>query len=114
MSRTPALIVCFIGMFVAGCAVTTSELLVNPGLSNGPSRGEDVGIIRYLAQGSSADIQQRQQDANFKMSNTCQGKYRVLSTRVNNQLDVNGVGRFRANATSNDYIYIRFVCTGPK
>lgn len=113
MFKNPVMMICLVSLFLAACAPTTSELLVNPGLSNGPSRGADVGIVRYIAQGSSADIQQRQQDANFKMSNACQGKYRVLSTSVNNQLSVNGVGRYRANATTTDYIYIKFVCTGP-
>lgn len=114
MLKKPISMICLVSLFIAGCAVTTSELLVNPGMSNGPSQGADVGIIRYMAQGSSADIQQRQQDANFKMSNACQGKYRVLSTSVNNQLSVNSMGRYRgANATTTDYIYIKFVCTGP-
>jgi len=113
MSKLTALITCLICIFMVGCAVTTSELLVNPGLSNGPTQGADVGIVRYQAQGSAADIQLRQQDANFKMSNACQGKYRVLSTSVNNKLNINGAGRFRANATTSDYIYIKFVCTGP-
>jgi len=98
-------------MCFEGCAVTRSELLINPGFSNGPTQGADVGIIRYQAQGGGTDIQLKQQDANFKMSNACQGKYRVLSTSVNDQLSVNGVGRFRANATTTDYIYIKFVCT---
>jgi hypothetical protein len=113
MSKITVLTSSLACIFLVGCAVTTSELLVNPGLSNGPTRGADVGIVRYLAQGSDADIKLRQQDANFKMSNACQGKYRVLSTNVNNQLRVNGVGRYRSNATTNDYIYIKFVCTGP-
>ena len=113
MIKISVMMTCLICVFMAGCAVTTSELLVNPGISNGPTQGADVGIIRYQAQGGSADIQLRQQDANFKMSNACQGKYRVLSTSVNNQLSINGAGRFRANATTTDYIYIKFVCTGP-
>ncbi|MDE2235965.1 MAG: hypothetical protein KGL13_09190 [Gammaproteobacteria bacterium] len=99
-------------LLLAGCAVTTSEMLVNPGLANGPTRGKDMGVIRYLAQGSAADIQARQLDANLKMSNACHGKYRVVSTGVNNKINFSGAGRFRTNATSTDYVYIRFVCTG--
>jgi hypothetical protein len=113
MFKNQILMISLVCLLIAGCAVTTSELLVNPGIAHGPTQGADVGIVRYMAQGSSSDIQLRQQDANFKMSNACQGKYRVLSTSVNNQLSVNGVGRYRANATTTDYIYIKFVCTGP-
>ncbi|MDE2235964.1 MAG: hypothetical protein KGK44_10545 [Gammaproteobacteria bacterium] len=100
-------------MILAGCAITTSEMLANPSLTGGPSQGANVGVIRYLAQGSPADIQLRQQDANVKMSNACQDKYRVISTSVNNQLSISGAGRWRADAQTTNYIYIRFVCTGP-
>jgi hypothetical protein len=112
MSKLYVLMTGLICLFMAGCAVTTSEMLMNPGIRNGPSQGADIGIIRYQADGSAADVQLRQQDANVKMSNACQGRYRVLSTSVNDQLSINGVGRFGANATTTDYIYIRFVCTG--
>ena len=111
MLKLSILIIGIISVLVAGCAVTTSEMLVNPSLANGPTRGSDMGLIRYLAQGSAADIQARQQDANLKMANACHDKYRVVSTGVNNKINFTGAGRFRTSATSSDYVYIRFVCT---
>lgn len=98
---------------IAGCATTTAEMLAKPGAANGPTSGPDFGLVRYLADGSAADVAAREEDANRQMSSACGGHYRVLAKGSRSQLRVAPSGRFgRAVAASNeDYVYIRFVCT---
>ena len=101
-------------LFIAGCAVTTAEMLATPGGQYGPTAGEDSGLIRYLAGGSQSDIQQRQQDANRQMYMACGGHYRILRQGTRDQISMGPgggpFGRF-PTASSTNYVYIRFACT---
>ena len=100
-------------LIIAGCTTKTAEVLARPGVAQGPAVGPDFGLVRYLADGSAADVEARQQDANHQMYAACGGKYRVLAKGTRNQLDLRRGGRFGRDvwATNESYVYIKFVCT---
>lgn len=109
----PLLAACSMAIALAGCATTSAEMLARPGGAYGPSSGPDFGLVRYLADGSSADVQAREQDANRQMDTACNGHYRVLTKGSRSQLNLSPGGRFgrKVMATNENYVYIKFVCT---
>lgn len=114
MTYARMLVVGLACLTVVGCATTTAEMLAKPGGSFGPSTGADFGLVRYEADGSVSDIEARQQDAKMKMYDACSGHYRVLAQGARNQINLGpGFGRFGrgASASSESYVYIKFVCT---
>ncbi|HEX5489197.1 MAG TPA: hypothetical protein VFX04_08665 [Rhodanobacteraceae bacterium] len=114
MTHIKALVVGLTCFAMVGCATTTAEMLAKPGGSFGPASGADFGLVRYQADGSASDIEARQQDAKMKMYDACSGRYRVLAQGARNQINLGpGFGRFGrgASASSESYVYIKFVCT---
>ncbi|MGH8233990.1 MAG: hypothetical protein ACREPU_07325 [Rhodanobacteraceae bacterium] len=114
MFDTRMLVIGLACLAMAGCATTTAEMLARPGGSDGPSTGADFGLVRYQADGSASDVEARQQDAKIKMYSACAGHYRVLAQGARNKINVGpGFGRFGrgAPASSESYVYIKFVCT---
>ncbi|MBS0431888.1 MAG: hypothetical protein JSS21_05735 [Proteobacteria bacterium] len=107
------LMMCATCLVLAACATTTAEMLARPGGVYGPSAGPDFGLVRYLADGSAADVDARQQDANRMIYDACSGHYRILSKGSRSELQLEPGGRFGRTVTANDenYIYIKFVCT---
>jgi hypothetical protein len=101
-------------MAVAGCATTTAEMVSKPETGTyAPTAGRDFGLVRYEADGSAADLDARQQDAYRQMHDACGGHYRVLGKGTRNQLNLSAAGPWgrRGMASSENYVYIKFVCT---
>lgn len=112
-AAVPMLVACVACLAATGCTTTTAEMLARPGGAYGPSSGPDVGLVRYLADGSPADVAAREQDANRQMHDACSGRYRVVSKGSRSQLQLSPGGRFGRNvrASNEDYVYIKFACT---
>jgi len=89
-------------------------MMAKPGGVDGPTSGPDFGLVRYIAGGNPSDLDAREQDANRQMSAACSGHYRVIAKGPRSQLEVSSFGRFGRNvqADTQEYIYIRFSCTG--
>lgn len=99
---------------IAGCATTTAEMVSRPQTgAYAPTAGPDFGLIRFLADGSAADQDARQQDAYRQMHDACGGHYRVLGKGSRSQLNLSAAGPWghRGMASSENYVYIKFVCT---
>ena len=99
---------------IAGCATTTAEMVSRPQTgAYAPTAGRDFGLVRFLADGSAADQDARQQDAYRQMHDGCGGHYRVLGKGSRSQLNLSPTGRWgrRTMASSENYVYIKFVCT---
>lgn len=117
MHATRLLVAGFISLLclaAAGCATTSAEMLARPGGSYGPTSGADFGLVRYESDGSSSDVEARQEDARMKMYDACNGHYRVLRQGSREQLQLGpGAGRFGRypTASSTNYVYIKFMCT---
>lgn len=99
---------------LAGCATTTAEMVSTPQTGTyAPTAGRDFGLVRYLADGSQADLDARQQDAYRQMHDVCGGHYRVLGKGSRSQLNLSPAGPrgLRTMASSENYVYVKFVCT---
>lgn len=109
------LIAAALPLLAAGCATTTAEMLATPGIANGPTSGNDFGLVRYVADGNASAMQARQEDANRKMQAACNGQYRVLAKGSRNQIQLTPgagrLGRLGTTASNQEYVYIKFVCT---
>jgi hypothetical protein len=99
---------------IAGCSTTTAEMISRPETGTyAPTSGRDFGLIRFLADGSAADQDARQQDAYRQMHDACGGHYRVLGKGTRDQLNLSAAGPLgrRGMVSSENYVYIKFVCT---
>lgn len=109
-----AVVVAVACVAVAGCATTTAEMLSRPETGGyAPTAGRDFGLVRYLADGSAASLDARQQDAYRQMHDACGGHFRVLGKGSRSQLRLSPTGPWgrRVMASSENYIYIKFVCS---
>ncbi|MDN5869670.1 MAG: hypothetical protein L0H73_02945 [Nitrococcus sp.] len=98
---------------IVGCTTTTADMLAKPGGPYGPTGGPDFGLVRYLADGSPADVAAREQDAKRQMYDACNGYYRILRQGARGQLNLEPGGFLGRNVMASDenFIYIKFACT---
>lgn len=106
-------VACSTCLAIAACGAPTAEMLARPGGPDAPTSGTDFGLVRYLTDGSPADVQTRADDANRQMSQACGGKYRILDKGSRNEVNLQQGGRFGRQvwATDENYVYIKYVCT---
>lgn len=92
----------------------SSSMIIPPNGKYGPTDGEKIGKIRYLAEGAGVVIDSRRNDALKKMYEACNGHYKILGDTSKDKLmgsygyDGYGGSGF---VGSMEYIYISFQCT---
>lgn len=99
------------GVLVSGCSAV---MLVSPGGKYGPTDGNTIGRIKYLAEGASSVIDSRRDDAFKKMYTACNGHYRILNDTSKDKLM--GFSEYNVYSGSGflgiqEYVYISFQCT---
>lgn len=103
-------LLCSSTLLIAGCS---ADMLVSPTDKYGPTSGDKIGRIKYLAEGASSVIESRRKDALKKMYDACNGRYKILDeTSKDKVIGLSEYSAFKGSAFigSSEYVYIKFQC----
>jgi hypothetical protein len=93
-------------IFLTSCATKSIDVQKPTKPEHSPSDYNPKGVVKYYNQGNDSIIALRKEDAFKRMSENCNGKYKVLEEGVRNEGGVIVYGVF----AQDQYWYITYEC----